>query len=82
MYVKFDENQKFTRKQLKDQEISDNLDDFEDAGYILTDEELVVDIDNLSHETIKAMIDTFNIHTKTVWTDRGVHLYFKKPILR
>lgn len=81
MYVKFDENQKFTRKQLKDQEISDNLDDFEDAGYILTDEELVVDIDNLSHETIKAMIDTFNIHTKTVWTDRGVHLYFKKPIV-
>lgn len=25
------------------------------------------------------MIGTFNIKTQTVWTDRGVHFYFKKP---
>lgn len=80
MYVKFDEGQKFTRTQLKYQELSDSLDGFNDAGYILPDDELVVDIDCLPIDTIKAMINEFNIKTKVVWTDRGAHLYFKRPM--
>lgn len=79
MYVKFDKGQKFTRKAKVNQEISDSLEDFDDAGYILHDNEVVVDIDNLSKEQIVGLIDEFNLVTKTVWTKRGVHLYFKKP---
>lgn len=79
MYVKFDKDQKFTRKPKGDQEISDTLEDFDDAGYILNDNEVVVDIDHLSREQINGLIEQFNIVTKTVWTKRGVHLYFKKP---
>ena len=30
-------------------------------------------------ESVKKMIELFGIKTETVWTDRGVHLYFKKP---
>lgn len=80
MYVKFEEGKKYTKRELANQEISDNLDDFDDAGYILDDSTLVVDIDGINHEQIQAMLDTFKIKTQTVWTDRGAHLYFKRPI--
>lgn len=63
----------------KDAEISDSLDSFTDAGYILEDHDLVVDIDSLNHEQIHALIRMFNINTEVVWTGRGAHLYFKKP---
>lgn len=59
--------------------MSEDLSTFEDAGYLLKDNELVIDIDELDKETIKKIIEHFNIKTKTVWTDKGAHLYFEKP---
>lgn len=58
-------------------EKSYDLTNFQDAGIILLDHEVVVDIDEIGHETIKALLATFKINTKVVWTDRGAHLYFR-----
>lgn len=63
----------------KNADVSDNLDSFSDAGYLLTDNDLVIDIDSLSHVQIERLLDTFAINTEIVWTGRGAHLYFKKP---
>ena len=60
-------------------ERSDSPDAFTDAGYEIADNEVVIDIDHLPKESIKALISDFDIKTMTVWTERGVHLYFKKP---
>lgn len=59
---------------------SDTMDAFRDCGMLLEPSDIVVDIDHLPKESIKAMIRDFNIHTMTVWTDRGCHLWFKKPV--
>lgn len=64
----------------KDAQQSPDIGAFKDAGYILTEDDLIVDIDSLSHEQIRALIDWFGIKTEVVWTDRGAHLYFKKPL--
>lgn len=63
----------------KNADVSNNLDSFSDAGYLLTDNDLVIDIDSLSHAQIERLLDTFAINTEIVWTGRGAHLYFKKP---
>ncbi|WP_211224440.1 DNA primase family protein [Eremococcus coleocola] len=76
MYIEYVEGAKHS---VRGAEISDSLDSFSDAGYILEDNDLVVDIDCLSHDQIEKLILIFNIKTHLVWTDRGVHLYFKKP---
>lgn len=76
LYVEYLENEKHGGSE---PEVGDFLDDFENAGYLLTDSDLVVDIDSLSHEQIEAMIRQFRIRTQTVWTPRGAHFYFKKP---
>jgi len=60
-------------------DVSDDISAFEDAGLMLSDRDVVIDIDHLPIESIKAMIREFNIKTFTVWTDRGAHLYFQKP---
>lgn len=75
MYIEFKVGEKYPAI---DAPISDNLEHFRDAGYVLTDNDLVVDIDCLDKEVIKKMLLIFNIKTETVWTDRGVHLYFKR----
>ena len=76
MYVEFEKGQKFTKSLT---EISDTCEYFKDAGYILTDNDLIVDIDCISKEVIQKLITMFNIKTETVWTTRGCHFYFKKP---
>jgi len=76
MYAEFIAGQKHGGK---NPETSDSLDTFDDAGYVLTDDEVVVDFDCLSHDQIHAMIESFGLQTKTVWTTRGAHIYFKKP---
>lgn len=76
MYVEFKEDQKFASA------IADQANEhkgFKDAGYCLTDEDLIVDIDNLPKVTIEKMVQAFDIKTQIVWTDRGAHLYFTKP---
>lgn len=75
MYVEFVRGMKFPTR---NPEYSDFLDSFEDAGHVIEEDEVIVDIDNFSHEFCKQLIDFFGITTKTVWTDRGVHLYFNK----
>ncbi|WP_025024386.1 DUF5906 domain-containing protein [Companilactobacillus nodensis] len=76
MYVEYLPNQKHAAKGA---DMAEDLESFADAGYILTENDLVVDIDALSIDQIKEMIQIFNIKTQTVWTNRGVHFYFKKP---
>lgn len=78
-YVEFDFGEKYCSKKPKDRVICDTPEDFSDAGYILKSDELVVDIDNLNHETIRKIIEVFKIHTQIVWTGRGAHFYFKRP---
>lgn len=73
------EYQKGKKHAGKDADESESSESFEDCGIKLTDKDLVIDIDNVSKEMIHAIIQFFNIETQTVWTDRGVHFYFKKP---
>jgi putative DNA primase/helicase len=63
----------------KNADVSDDHTHFKDAGYLITENDLIVDIDNLEKDKIIKMISIFNIKTQIVWTDRGAHLYFKKP---
>lgn len=77
VYIEFEPGKKFTKNQHAD--VSDSHGSFKNAGYVLTDNDLIVDIDNLPKETIQKMITLFNIKTQIVWTDRGAHLYFKCP---
>lgn len=60
-------------------EISETMDSFVDCGLLLTNEDIVIDIDHLPKESIKALMKDFGIVTQTIWTDRGAHLWFKKP---
>lgn len=75
-YVEFLPGQKHGSK---DADMADTLDTFKDAGYVLTENDLVIDIDDIGKEAVKHMVDMFNIKTHIVWTRRGAHLYFKKP---
>lgn len=52
---------------------------FKDCGKKLRDDEVVVDIDKLPKAVIEKMISFFDIKTEFRWTDRGVHLWFRKP---
>lgn len=58
---------------------SDFTESFQDCGYLLTKDEIVIDIDHLPKESIRELCKTFDIKTQIVWTNRGAHLYFKKP---
>lgn len=60
-------------------ERSESMDAFTDCGLLLTNEDVVIDIDHLPKDSIKAMISEFGLQTRTVWTNRGAHLWFKKP---
>ena len=60
-------------------ERSESMDTFTDCGMLLTNEDVVIDIDHLPKESIKALISEFGLQTRTIWTQRGVHLWFKKP---
>lgn len=58
---------------------SDFTESFQDCGYLLTKDEIVIDIDHLPKESIRELCKTFDIKSQIVWTNRGAHLYFKKP---
>lgn len=77
-YQRFDRGQKYSSSHDENREISDNCEAFDDAGLILKADDFVVDIDCLDRHQIEALIETFDIKTQTVWTDRGVHFYFKR----
>lgn len=67
-------------------ELSDSPDGWDDAGYVLENNDLIVDVDDLPQEVVKILLETFDIQTQSVWSNsgeheghHGVHLYFKKP---
>lgn len=60
-------------------ETSESIDTFRDCGYLIQDDEVVLDFDTGDKELLENMIQWFHIKTELVWTDRGVHLYYKKP---
>lgn len=76
MYREFIDTEKFPRKNA---ELADSHDSFESCGWLLQDNEVVVDIDCLEKSKIEKIISLFNISTQIVWTQRGAHFYFKKP---
>lgn len=76
MYKEFIEDEKFPRK---DADVSDTHETFDSCGWVLKENEVVVDIDCLQKDKIERIISLFNIKTQTVWTSRGAHFYFKKP---
>lgn len=75
-YIEFIEGEKHAEKGA---DVMDTADHFKDAGYILKEDELVIDIDNLPKDLIERIIQVFDIDTQIVWSDRGAHLYFKRP---
>jgi putative DNA primase/helicase len=77
VYKEFMNNEKYPRKNA---EIADNHETFDSCGWVLEEDEVVVDVDNLEKSKIEKLISLFNIKTQTVWTSRGAHFYYKKPI--
>ncbi len=76
MYKEFINNEKFPRKGA---EISDTHETFDSCGWIVKEDEVIVDVDCLQKDIIERIIALFNIKTQIVWTKRGAHFYYKKP---
>ena len=76
MYIEYLEGEKHAGRQAQK---SESMDAFRDCGLLLADDDIVIDIDHLPKDSIRALISEFGIKTQTVWTDRGAHLWFKKP---
>jgi len=77
MYIEFKPTEKHAAQYA---DVADSHEAFEDAGWILNDNDLIVDIDNLEKSKIEKLISLFNIKTQVTWTTRGAHLWFKKPV--
>lgn len=77
--MKFIEYEKGTKHASSNPEESDFHEAFSDCGLAIPSNVVVIDIDEFPKESIRELIKFFNIRTQTVWTDRGAHLYFKKP---
>ncbi|MED3762161.1 hypothetical protein P4555_24540 [Peribacillus frigoritolerans] len=75
-YVEYVDGGKYAKKNA---EIAITPEFFKDCGKKLRDDEVVVDIDKLPKPVIEKMISFFDIKTELRWTDRGVHLWFRKP---
>jgi putative DNA primase/helicase len=76
VYIEFIDNEKYPRKNA---DIADNPEAFHDAGYVIKENDLIIDVDNIEKSVIEKLISLFNIKTQIVWTPRGAHFYFKKP---
>ena len=53
----------------------------DDAGYILKPNEVVIDVDCLNIDQLRALLNTFpdELNTEIRRTDRGIHIYYTKP---
>ncbi len=76
MYVEFEKGEKYSNSIA---DISDNHEAFDSAGWVLEKDDYIVDIDSVEKDVLKELISYFDIKTQIVWTERGVHFYFKKP---
>ena len=79
MFIEYKDGEKHTGK-IDKAELSENITTFNSCGELIADNEVVIDIDHLPKASIKAMIQEFGIKTQVVWTERGAHLWFKKPV--
>lgn len=77
MYIEFKPGEKHAGKNA---DTSPSPDQFRDCGWLVEKDELIVDIDDLSKDQIRELIRRFNIGTQIVWTGRGAHFYFRRPV--
>lgn len=75
-YVDFGENKKFTNKKGENIVTSSSPDGFKNAGVLIEDNMVVIDIDCFGKVLTKKILKTLNYETRTVFTSRGAHLYF------
>jgi putative DNA primase/helicase len=75
-YIEYKPGEKFAEKNAAR---SPRHEEFTDCGLAITDDDLVLDVDVVDRPVIEKTLHFFNIKTQTVWTQRGGHLYFKKP---
>lgn len=75
-YIALKEGQKYADPNA---DIIANPETVADVGYKLTANDLVIDIDCLSKEAIQDFIKRFDITTEYRLTDRGIHIYYKRP---
>jgi len=82
MYIEYENGTKFANPN-KGLNYSESHDDYEDCGYVLKPNEVVIDIDisetsnkGFSKDTILKQIALENIDTQIVETSRGYHIYF------
>lgn len=81
-FVKYKEGTKYRDPQFPIDSYNDNAESFWDAGLMIDDNTVVIDIDlpgEKPHDLIDNIIKSFGIETQTVYTDRGAHFYFDKP---
>lgn len=81
-FVKYKDGTKYRDPMIPPGEYNDNADSYWDAGLIIDDNTVVIDIDlegPKPHDLINNIINAFNIETQTVFTDRGAHFYFDMP---
>lgn len=64
---------------MQDAEIYDTIGTYEYEAFLLPEDIVVVDIDDIDPDIVDALLDEFNIKTMYSHTDEGAHLYFKKP---
>ena len=80
MYIQYKNG---TKRPFKDADgeyvYSPDLDAFNTCGIVLTDTDIVLDFDNVDKQILRNLIKVLNINTEICWTERGVHLFFKKP---
>ena len=76
MYIEFKAGEKHAGKNA---ETSNTMDAFQDCGYLIQDNEVILDFDNVPKQLLQNMITYFKLDTEVVWTDRGCHIYFVKP---
>lgn len=76
VYIEYEAGKKYPKPGA---DTADTPEAFADCGVLLEEDEVVVDIDTIPKEQIREMIRLFDIDTQTVWTERGAHLYFRKP---
>ena len=79
MYIEYLPGEKHTGKTKGKGEVSDRIDAFPDAGYILEEHDLILDFDDVSLDLLDILIEKFDIITQMVRTNRGLHMYFRKP---
>lgn len=75
-YIEFMPGDKYPTAEKR---ITYDLNELDTAGYVIKNDEVIIDIDDLSRDVIDELIRRFEIDTEIRYTERGVHLYFKKP---